>query len=1695
MTEAFCLRRLFFFMPFWFFLALLPLNSSANDLQLMEALNAVMMGNPSPEQDALVVFKNRQINQMSLRGKISDAAYQAAQKHFSTVNGTLIKDAATEAGLKANLQPNKGGKFNSGTDTDVLVEGLERGKKINLDNIKATEDAYQKNLRRYLQRRGIDAPPGKINTDTDFMPTRNSVSDTEFRRINQHINANGGTAYVRPGAAEVEFQMRTETSNPGQKLKLADTGEYISEMHDLAGHKFELAHELELRAKQLSVSNPEAAEALISDAQLLRSQGAKYLQRMDNVSESLARQHGLPATKSPTDALGRVLSRDSLDNAVFNIGDKGRGVATAGDASMVGELGELGIGKGLLNYSKTLAQLAASEPSSLQQIQLILAEQAASLSPSMREALILRSIEAYQAAGGTPLGSKAFGRNLIRLANDPAARSTARASAGMAAFELPASVAATARVAGGVSGALTVATVYLDYQTCIDAGKPKTQCDEELQHTLKITVLVGGGMMATAKGLIALGLVSEATLLAVGAGMAIASVPLSVYAAYSAGINWANAPEKTALTRLYAGEKVVLMNFGRSAALAQTQVNLMLTLQLRAADMCVQLRNRGKAAQELVQAVQGLGKQWSMALGTTPRQSDTCEGQGERMGRIFELAKQSSENENSAIRQLDEAVALGEKCTSAEQAEKIRQLMESSQAIAAQMLVDAAQARGDNNRIGHLDAAELQQRLTSAMTLRERVLANQQHLASYSREMKDVRDDMHLIFREYDGARATAVAHMGLVSTMLPDRAPSPLYQTEYFDANAKEANLTAAMKAFPDALACPAGEAEVSKIITSELKATQTLAELDARQILLRDETNICNGVARQDKAVESMDASANWVRAAVEINSPLLQKADACQRKSKPAAAPNQCVANAVSAWSAEQQKNLCQCAAGFKVSEDKKSCVPKNEPVVIACNTTTKAGTNPPQTIIVNVGRNAGTAHFQYQMFDVPDQMTVQYGGQTVADTGCVSGTGNLPLALSGAGEQVTIVVNPACRKSDQTQWNFTFSCPSLEQAGANASASQLAGPSQLALVNVTGQASITVTVIAGSAVKRQALSAGAAMNNGALLQTGANGQVIIKSPQETRVTMEANTQLRIGNSSNASGGKQQLELLQGTLNIQRRQGIAGVDDVLIKTPDGSVQATGTRYRMTRDERGTEVFVFEGTVHLTGRYIYRTYARNVVAGKPSPVRAMDLHAGEQALIANTDFSAPEISSTIDRTSDRTIARTPNATSEPAAVPIRGWTAPIRPADDRLEEAVIAVAAANAAQLAAAAATPLQSADPWNEPRVQALIDQWLRTATPPLAAGRAGVYSYSDWGQVKGPGITIAGAPDHPAGWSRYQSMWAVRMKFDSLNLCTLGEFVERQIANKSMDGCKRALNKPAASPSWLAPASAASPAPQAASNRAEEALTLARTEVTRREAGSRVAPDFSGEWACTIRDGAQTSALFPTITRSGTGYAVETITSGMEGLLNAYEVRVEAGKLIATHRLTSGSMTLILTGNGTTLSGTYQVKRPNQAEWSLPVEKCERATQTPAAVAQVVATPAVKVSNLLDKIEAIPNSDWVGNKPALTRDRLPVFALVAEIFDKRTNACASEARRKGWNVVGFSSRLSLQHAQYPSAPAFPLILGYRARDMIYAIHGAAGRSDVPIPFATAYLIDTTGHISQNGLCQKLVGIDFGISEGRK
>lgn len=155
----------------------------------------------------------------------------------------------------------------------------------------------------------------------------------------------------------------------------------------------------------------------------------------------------------------------------------------------------------------------------------------------------------------------------------------------------------------------------------------------------------------------------------------------------------------------------------------------------------------------------------------------------------------------------------------------------------------------------------------------------------------------------------------------------------------------------------------------------------------------------------------------------------AQRCERESSPAerVAALDCsiYLNTEAYWDAGQEQPMCHCREGFQQDVYGGGCVAV--PVVIACDTASKSGANPPETITVEIGSAVGIAQFHYEMFTVPDRMVVEYGGQVVADTGCVGGSSSIPVDLSGYAGQVIIHVTPNCRGDNDTEWNFTLSCP--------------------------------------------------------------------------------------------------------------------------------------------------------------------------------------------------------------------------------------------------------------------------------------------------------------------------------------------------------------------------------------------------------------------------------------------------------------------------------------------------------------------------------------------------------------------------------------------------------------------------------------------------------------------------------------------
>jgi hypothetical protein len=378
--------------------------------EIMDAIDIVsgIRGVKSPAElaraEALTFKHNKDINLAAIKGEVEPELYQRVQDKFEAKNREFVQQAARDAGLEAKTQAKKPGApevHNPGTDTDIIVESGKPGQMITEQQIRNTEDAYQKKVREYLNDSGVPAPDDvKVNTDTDFMPHPDHTTPEEFTKINKGINERGGTAYESPGAAKVEAKMRPPKGQDIPPLSIEETGAYVSEMQNLANHKIEAAGKLEADADAIRRSNPAKAQQLDAEAQLLRSQGSKYIDRIDKVTDVMVNQNGVPRTSRPNDDL--VAAGRSIAG--------GRGTGSKAGADVIGDLGSLAVNRGVKEYSETLARIAAKDPAQAAAAQKQIAEQIKHMSPEMREKVMGKARQAYTNSGG--LDPDGFGKGL-----------------------------------------------------------------------------------------------------------------------------------------------------------------------------------------------------------------------------------------------------------------------------------------------------------------------------------------------------------------------------------------------------------------------------------------------------------------------------------------------------------------------------------------------------------------------------------------------------------------------------------------------------------------------------------------------------------------------------------------------------------------------------------------------------------------------------------------------------------------------------------------------------------------------------------------------------------------------------------------------------------------------------------------------------------------------------------------------------------------------------------------------------------------------------------------------------------------------------------------------------------------------------------------------------------------------------------
>jgi hypothetical protein len=103
----------------------------------------------------------------------------------------------------------------------------------------------------------------------------------------------------------------------------------------------------------------------------------------------------------------------------------------------------------------------------------------------------------------------------------------------------------------------------------------------------------------------------------------------------------------------------------------------------------------------------------------------------------------------------------------------------------------------------------------------------------------------------------------------------------------------------------------------------------------------------------------------------------------------------------------------------------------PVILQsrCNDTQKAGGDAPEVHLIDLGVSSGVFRFDYQTFDIKDQIIISQGGRTIYNTDCVGESRSVQVQFNGYTSMIEVRVNPNCAGSTSTAWNFTVHCPSM------------------------------------------------------------------------------------------------------------------------------------------------------------------------------------------------------------------------------------------------------------------------------------------------------------------------------------------------------------------------------------------------------------------------------------------------------------------------------------------------------------------------------------------------------------------------------------------------------------------------------------------------------------------------------------------
>ncbi len=357
------------------------LAQEASDARIIDAARRVHEGTASLSDKSVVINNNARLNTLGRSGGLAPgnpglnhSYYNSSQDYFSRANQIAARRAAKEVGVSIRVQPRKPGQasFNPGTDTDLIVYRGPDGKLISKQQLDALDAAHQKHLKKILRSMGQTPPAGRIDANTDFMPHPDHTTRDTFVSQSNQINARGGAAYTDPAAVRVEYQMRDP--NGPTRISVNDAGRYVSQQQFHADRHFRAADQLNHHANALERQyGPQATAAQKSQIAHLRDQasifqqnGAKYIDRINTVTDTVARQNHVDVSRGPETDLDRAARRAAgprrtLPDDPAPVGRRkvsAVDMATAKTAGLSDQLTR----KAVMAHADTMSRIAAANP-------------------------------------------------------------------------------------------------------------------------------------------------------------------------------------------------------------------------------------------------------------------------------------------------------------------------------------------------------------------------------------------------------------------------------------------------------------------------------------------------------------------------------------------------------------------------------------------------------------------------------------------------------------------------------------------------------------------------------------------------------------------------------------------------------------------------------------------------------------------------------------------------------------------------------------------------------------------------------------------------------------------------------------------------------------------------------------------------------------------------------------------------------------------------------------------------------------------------------------------------------------------------------------------------------------------------------------------------------------------------------------